>query len=204
MSGTLSLNDLRTDHKLALGSAATKFTAANNADFDRHLNKAVLQLSRIRRRTLVGNVALVADQSDYPAPADLITAKVSNWGVGKCQPWDQGYSKLPRIRVIEGATGLDVHLQPAPTAQQINQFGSSYSFFYLAAHAIDTDASKTTFNDADRDLFLLLALIEAMTELAINGVVKPIQLHQGMGSMPASGTPQALVELLEKQVELRR
>lgn len=204
MSGTLSRSDLRADHKAALGSVDNKFKSANNADYDRHLNNAALALSRLRRRTLVGELTLVSDQSSYPAPADLVAVKVSTWGQNKLQPWDVGYCRLPRMSVFEGTTGLMINLAPAPTASQIGLFGSKYSYFYLAAHQLDDDATKTTFKAADRDLFLLLALIEAMTELASMGVTEPIQLHRGMGSVPANTTPAALVELLTKLVDQRR
>lgn len=204
MAGTLSFSDLLADHKAALGSADSKFKAANNADYERHLNNAALALSRIRRRTLVDTLNLVAGQTDYPAPAGLIATKVSNWGQGKLQPWEPGYRRLPRITLFDGNAGLMINLHPAPTAGQISLFGSAYPYFYLAAHHVDDDAGKTTFKAADRDVFLLFALIAAMTELAAMGVTEPIQLHRGMGSMPANGTPQALVELLSKQVDMRR
>ncbi len=204
MPGTLSFSDLQADHKAALGSADSKFKSANNADYERHLNNAALALSRIRRRTLVDTLTLVAGKSDYPAPNDLVSPKVSSWGQGKLQPWEPGYCKLPRMTMFEGESGLMINLNPAPTGSQISMFGSGYTYFYLAAHHIDADPTKTTFKAADRDVFLLFALIAAMTELAAMGVTEPLQLHRGMGSMPASGTPQALVELLSKQVDLRR
>lgn len=204
MAGTLSYSDLLADHKAALGNASSKFKLADDADYKRHLNNAALALSRIRRRTLVDTLSLVAGQTDYAAPTDLIATKVSTWGQGKLQPWEPGYRRLPRITLFEGDTGVMINLHPAPTGAQISMFGSDYPYFYLAAHHVDEDPTKTTFKTADRDVFLLFALIAAMTELAAMGVTEPIQLHRGMGSMPANGTPSALVELLSRQVELRR
>lgn len=204
MSGTLSRNDLRADHKSALGSAINKFDGANNADLDRHLNHAVLALSRIKRRTLLGEISLVDGECNYPAPSDCFATKISQWGQGVLKPWDKGAGRLPRITTYASDTGLMINLNPAPNSFQIACFGSKYTFFYLAVHHLDDDATKTTFNIAERDLFLLLAMIEAVKELALRGLTDPIQLHRGMGSIPANGTPSALLELLTKQVDIMR
>ncbi|PHS23503.1 MAG: hypothetical protein COA83_09705 [Methylophaga sp.] len=204
MSGTLSRGDLRADHKAALGSAVNKFAAPNNTDLDRHLNHAALALSRIKRRTLLGELSLVEGECNYVAPLDCFATKVSQWGSGKLQPWQNGYSRLPRLTTYASDLGLMINLSPPPTSAQIGLFGNKYTFFYLAIHQIDDDANKTTINPSDRDLFLLLTLIEAMKELASMGVSEPIQLHRGMGSYPANGTPSALLELFTKQVEKMR
>jgi hypothetical protein len=168
------------------------------------LNNAALALSRIKRRTLLGTLDLIAFKSDYAAPTDCYLTKASTWGEGWINPWEKGYSPLPRMQTIEGVTGLTIMLRPAPTANQIACLGSKYTFFYLALHSVDDDATNTTFLPAHRDLFLTLALLEAMKELAVMGVTEPVQLHRGMGSSPANGTPSALVELLTKQVDRMR
>lgn len=200
----LSKAELITDHKASLGKSAGKFTAANDADFERHLNKAVRAFSRIRRRTLVGTLSLTADESYYPAPADMIAPKVSKWGQGKLQPWDDGYARLPRMSMFEDAGEQMIQLYPAPTAFQICVFGSQYSFFYLAAHQIGDQEADTTVKDSDRDLLLLLATIEAVRELAASGISEPVQLHRGMGAVNSNMTPAALLEVLTKELERYR
>jgi len=197
---SLSRADLLADHKAGLGSSAKKFTTAEDADFERHLNKAVLAFSRLRRRTLVGTLSLTAGESYYPAPAGMIAPKVSKWGQGVLQPWDQGYAPLPRITLFEDDGQDMIQLYPSPTAFQICAFGSQYSFFYLATHDIGDDASDTTLKQADRDLFLLLATIEAVRELAASGITEPVQLHRGMGAVNSNMTPTALLEVLHKEL----
>jgi len=204
MAGTLSKADLITDHKAGMGKSATKFTAANDADFERHLGKAVRAFSRIRRRTLVGTISLTADESYYPAPADMIAPKVSKWGQGKLQPWDDGYAPLPRMSMFEDDGVNMIQLYPAPTSFQICLFGSQYSFFYLAAHEIGEQAADTTIKNGDRDLFLLLATIEAVRELAASGITEPVQLHRGMGAVNSNMTPAALLEVLGRELERYR
>lgn len=204
VTGSLSQADLLADHKAVLSNASGKFAAPEDGDYKRHLNNAALALSRFRRRTLVATLTLVAEQADYDAPTDIVATKVSDWGQGKLLFWDVHYARLPRLSLFEGESGLKVHLNPAPTSTQISLFGRHYAYFYLAAHAVGESSAQTTFNASDRDLFLLLALIEAMKELAAKNVIQPIQLHKGMGGMPANSTPSALVELLTRQVELMR
>lgn len=201
MAGSLSRDDLIADHKAQLGASAKKFTAEEDADFVRHLNNAARAMSRIRRRTLVGELTLVAGQSEYVAPGDLISPKISNWGRGVFKPWDPRYSPLPRLTVYEGDGGMMLNLTPAPTAEQIACFGCKYTYFYLAEHQIGEHDSDTSFRDSDRDLCLLLAMIEAVRELAASGITEPVQLHRGMGAVSSNMTPAALLEVLTRQLE---
>lgn len=198
---TLTKTSLVTLHKAALGNAAKKFAADSDADLVRHIDKAVSAFSRIRRRTLVATLDLQPDVSDYPAPADIIAPKVSRWGQTERQPWQPGYGPLPRMRMFEGDNGLMINLHPAPNAAQIACHGSQYPFFYLALHKLSDQASETTIREADQDLFLLVAMIEALTELVASGVTEPVSLQRGMGSVNNNMTPSAALEVLTKRLE---
>lgn len=184
------------DLKAAMGDAVDKFTGADDADFQRLLDVAAANLARYRRRTLLGTITLEAERPDYPAPADLLQIKLPLWGRrerSRRKMWDLDWpGALPRLQLVDTADGREVHLVPAPTAMQISSLGSTYQYYYYATHRISDDAAQTTVQPVDRDLLLLRAAAEAMRELAVRGVVNPIQLHRGLGSMPASGTPQAL------------
>jgi len=191
MAGTMSQADLVADLKASLLDAANSFTSTNDADFIRHLTIAALDLARFRPRTLLGSLSLVADQFAYSAPADIVATKYPIWGVNernRNRQWDAGYpGKLPRLSLV----GSEVHLTPAPSSAQISMLGSDYKFYYYAAHVIAADATQTTVRAGDRHLLLMRAAAEAMTELAHKGVINPVQLHRGLGSMPANSSPSA-------------
>lgn len=197
----MSQDDLVTDLKQILNDSADKFSANNDADFKRHLDVAARDIGRVRPRTRIGNVTLIADQPSYPAPSDIKTPKYPIWG--KLQqknrkPWQSNYPcALPTMLLIQTDTGEELYLDPAPSADQIADLGSDYKFYYSAFHRIDAVANNTTVKIVDRDLLLIRATSQAMTELANHNVAKPVRLgSQGIGSMPKNGTPVALAEKL--------
>lgn len=202
MAGTLSLADLIADLKAMLMDAASKFTAANDADFERHLTIAALDLARKRPRTMLGTVTLQADVTDYAAPADMRMVKNSMWGVTEQRHrWKSTFPGiLPRPSLVGGM----LHLMPAPTAEQIAQLGSSYKFYYFANYVIGSDAANTTINAGDRHLLLIRAAAEAMQELAANNYTKPVQLGSGSSgvSMPKNGTAASLAGQLLQLFEV--
>ena len=207
MPGTMSQADLVSDLKAILMDAAGKFTSANDADFARHLDIAALAMGQVRARTLVGQLTLVADQPNYPAPADLLRPKFPLWGVAEKRsrkPWDGNWpGRLPQLSVVENAGVREMWLTPSPTAGQIADLGATYKFYYFAGHVIDTNAPNTTVQHGDRHLLLIRAAAEALQELAHNGVSKPVKLGSGgVGAMPKNGTPGALAEALLKQFEV--
>lgn len=207
MPGTMSQADLITDLKGILMDAQAKFTGASDVDFKRHLDIAALDMGRVRPRTLLGTVTLVADQPNYAAPADLLKPKYALWGKDekrKRKPWAANYpGRLPDLSLIENASGaLEIWLSPSPTAAQMSDLGSAYKFYYYAGHKVDATAANTTINAGDRHLLLVRATAQAMQELAHNGVTKPVQLGSGgVGSMPKNGTPGALAEKLMELFE---
>ena len=203
MPGSMSQADLVVDLKNMLQDAAAKFTEAEDADFVRHLTIAAQDLGRFRHRTKLGSVTLEADKNDYPAPADMIKPKVGLWGLNERRtrkPWQRNFPQtLPQLDVIEGDSGIEIHLNPAPTAEQIADLGQTFKFYYFAGHSIADDAAQTTVRSADRHLLLIRAAAQALFELAANGISKPVQLGPGVGSMPKNGTPGALSDQLLKQ-----
>ncbi len=207
MAGTMSEADLVADLKAALNDTASVFTAAADADFKRHLTHAALDFGRARRRTLVGTLALVADQHNYPAPANILWPKFPIWGVNEkrqAKPWDKNWpGMLPQLQLVDVAGGRELHLDPAPTAAQITAFGAEYRFYYYAGHAIGGAAADTTVQPVDRDLLLLRAAAEAMKELAYRNSKKPVQLRDGLNSAPKNSTPAALADWLMKEFERR-
>lgn len=202
MSGTLSRADLKADLKASLQDAAKVFTAANDADFDRHLDAAALDMCRIRPRTLLGSLTLVADQFNYAAPADFLSFKSYLWGLSRPQPWEKHYTgRLPDVRSAMNGSTRELHLLPAPTAQQIGVLGSSFKFYYYAAHSIGDTAAATTIQVGDRGLLLLRAQAEAMKEMSMRNIGKPVAMRDGLSQGPRNGTPQYLFEVLMKQFE---
>lgn len=202
MAGTMSRADLKADLKLSLQDAAKVFTAANDADFDRHLDAAALDMGRIRPRTLLGSLTLLAEQYNYAAPADFLSFKSYLWGIGKPQPWEKNYTgRLPDVRSAVNGSTRELHLLPAPTGHQISVLGSAFKYYYYAAHSIGTNAADTTIQAGDRGLLLLRAQAEAMKEMSMRNIGKPVQLRDGISQGPRNGTPQHLFEVLMKQFE---
>lgn len=188
---------LKTDLQSMLGDAAQKF--ANDAGaFDRHLDVAALALARKTRCTRLVKLVVAADVADYPAPADLIDIKFASWGESlrkHAKPWQVKLGTLPRLSMVYIDSVLNIHLSPAPDANQIAQLGSDYPVFYYAAYTIGDTESATTVPTQHRDVLLIRAVVQALMELANSGSSKPVSLgSQGVGSMPKNGTPAALAE----------
>lgn len=197
--GGMDLASLVASLKASLGAeVAALFRASSDADLERHLEQAALDMSRVRPRTKLGSVTLAADTPNYSAPADLLRLKQSLWGVGERRsrrPWASDWpGPMPTVRVAETTAGRELYLTPAPTAAQIAALGSEYQFFYFAAHAVGATAAETTIQAGDRGLLLLRAQAEAMQELAMHGVGKPVRAVPGTGGSPRNGTPAALAQ----------
>lgn len=207
MAGTMSGKDLVEDLKASMLDCATVFTAAGDADFRRHLDAAAQDFQRIRPRTVVGSLTLVADQAEYTAPADLVGYKAHLWGITprqSPQPWEPTWpGRLPVVRFLEASGTRKLYLDPAPSAGQINVLGSDFRFYYWARHSVDhsTDGNTTTVPLADRALLLLRAQAEAMKEMSLRNIKKPMSLRDGLSSMPRNGMPQYLWGELMKEFE---
>lgn len=201
---SMSRADLIADLKASLQDAARVFTATADADFIRHLDTAALDMSRKRPRTLLGTLKLEADVFDYPAPADFYIYKSALWGVTarRIQPWEKHHpGKLPDVISALNGSIREIHLLPAPSAHQINVLGSSFKFYYYAAHSIGDMAAATTIQADDRGLLLLRAQAEAMKEMSMRNIGKPVALRDGISNGPRNGTPQYLYEQLMKFFE---
>jgi len=204
MPGTMAKADLVEDLKASLQDSAKVFTAANDADFKRHLDAAALDMGVKRPRTLMGTLTLVADQYNYAAPADLLSYKSDLWGIParRIQPWENNYpGRLPDVHVALNGTTRELHLLPAPDANQISVLGSAFRFYYFAAHTLGPLAADTTILPGDRGLLLLRAQAEAMKEMAMRNIVKPVQMRDGLSNGPRNGTPSFLFETLMKLFE---
>ena len=203
MSGTLSRADLVADFKASLHDAVNVFTAANDADFARMLDVAALDMGRVRPRTLLGNITLVADQDAYTAPAGMLTFKAALWGNARtAQPWDKSWTgRLPDVRLAMNGAVRELHLQPPPTLQQITMLGAAYKFYYFAGHVIGAAAADTSVLAGDRGLLLLRAQVEALKEMSLRNINKPTSMRDGISNMTRNGTPAYLWEQLMKQFE---
>lgn len=205
MPEIMSRAELIADLSESLHDSATIFTAEDGADFRRHLDAAACDLSRIRPRTLLGVITLVADQETYEAPADIVMFKSALWGVARTsRPWERTWTGcLPDARLLLNGEVRELHLSPAPTYHQISVLGSIYKFYYFAAHAVSADAAQTTVTKKDRGLLLLRAQAEAMRELAMRNVGKPVTMRDGISGGTRNGTPTYLFEALMKEFDSR-
>ncbi len=193
----MTRDDLVTDLQRALGEAAAKFDAAAMQGF---LAASAMALSRRLRPMREGSVQLLAGQSCYPAPEDMIGGLVTTWGRSSAAAWSVDYTgPAPRWWRGHGLDGARLCCAPAPTEAQIARFGATMTYRYGTAWSVT--ALAVTVPEHLRDLLILRALPEALRVLAVGGVVKPVQLHKGMGSAPSSGTPQALHDQLLEAFE---
>lgn len=150
--------------ELGLDSKPDKAQAAVTA--------AVLDYSRYRPRTCVDTLTLVADTPEYPKPAGFIGFKSTNYGRPSVPvaPWDRVLTYRPEVpRVIPMDTTL--RLEPAPSADLISACGTSFSYYYSAAHVVDNNGS--TINPADDDLIIMRAEAELMKMIAEERANKP-------------------------------
>lgn len=203
--GTMLLSDLIADLKASLQDSAKVFTAAADADFVRHLEAAAQAFSTKRPRTILASLTLTADTAEYPAPDDFMAFKASLWGttpVRRSKPWEKSWpGPLPRVRFVEvGAGSYQLSLEPSPSAAQIAALGADFRYYYFARHVLDdTLESLTTIRPGERGLLLLRAQAEAMRELAMRNITKPVQMRDGVTSGPRNGTPAALFAVLHDE-----
>lgn len=205
MPGTMSRADLIADLKSSMHESAGVFSAANDGDFSRMLDAAALAFVRPRPRTVVGSVTLVADTDSYAAPDDLVDYKSDLWSVGKMPPpWEPNYpGRIPMVRVAEVSGARRLVFSPAPSAMHLSVLGAEFKFYYFGAHTIGTEATDTTIAAGDRGLLLLRAQAEAMRELSMRNITKPMQLRDGVTSAPRNGQPSYLYGLLLDEFDRR-
>lgn len=186
--------DVLAAHKAQLGKVAARFTAADDADFKRHLAGAARRVSDKRPRVCVDSVTLTAGVSEYPAPTGIIGTPISEWGMAASRiPYLDSFIGFPPILdKIWSDSAIALRLSSPPTAEQIATWGASMTFRYWKAHVISE--AEITVDDADQALVLLSALIEAMRELATDTTV--VQLQKGLAGLPTAGTPAYLYDKL--------
>lgn len=207
MSDPMALDGLVSDLKTSLTDTASKFQTPDDGDFKRFLQLALPDMAWKRPLTRLGQVDLVAGSPRYALSNvdGFFSLKSHIWGAGVSlpKPWDDGHpGAMPRVQAQrdEGSFWLD--FDPAPTCAQIALFGSVFKFYYLANHSISAETGDgTTVLPADRGLLLLRAQAEAMKELAIRNVSKPVQMRDGMTSAPRNSTPTALHQSLLQQFQ---
>jgi len=201
MAGTISLDDLVADLKRSLHDSAAVFDAAADADFVRFLNQALPDMGWKRSRTLVGQVLLVAGTPNYSLAdyTDFYGYKTHLWEplATRLQAWEPGYpGAVPRISSYRDGNGHWLQFDPAPSAEHMALRGAVCKFYYMANHSIGTVALDTTVALQDRGLLLLRAQAEAMLELTLRNVAKPVQLRDGLSGTPRNSTPRALFDAL--------
>jgi len=206
MAGSMSQPDLVEDLKRSLHDAATVFDAADDADFKRFLATACNALQPKRPRTLLGTIILQAEVIEYPlALADFATYKTHIWGSRSIKPWDPCYpGALPRVTAATSGTTHSLVFDPAPTRAHINAFGSTFRFWYFAQHSVGAAAEDSTVATVDRPLLLLRAQAEAMRELSMRNINKPVQMRDGYSGTPRNSTPAALYAALLAEFEAAR
>jgi hypothetical protein len=201
MSGSMSQADLVEDLKRSLHDSASVFNAAADADWLRFLTLSSTAMATKRPRTLLGALPIAADVDLYPLASftDFAAYKTHLWGNNgaKIKPWSPCYpGGVPRISVQGAAGSWMLVFDPAPTAAQIAAYGSSFRFWYYGQHTVGTVAADTTLALADRGLVLLRAQAEAMRELSMRNINKPVQLRDGISGTPRNSTPAALYQAL--------
>lgn len=198
MAGSMSQADLVADLKRSLHDAAGVLDAAADADFVRLLGLAATAMQDKRPRTLLGSVSLLAGQIAYPiASPDFARYKTYTWGAPQLAPWEPCYpGALPRVSAVQQGSGWALAFDPAPSAAHIAAYGATFSFWYFATHRIGVAAGDTTLQPADRPLLLLRAQAEAMREMSMRNIHKPVQVRDGLTGTPRNSTPAALYQAL--------
>lgn len=198
--GGMARAELVADLKASLHDSAAVFKTPLDGDFERFLLASLADLQIKRPLTRLGLVRLEAGQARYPVSEPGFAAyKVHAWGdfARTVRPWEPGYpGAVPRVTALYDGAAWCLELDPAPTAVQLAAWGADMRFWYFAEHVLGDDAADTTLTAPDRGLLLLRAQAEAMRELAIRNVSKPVQLRDGVSGSPRNSTPAALHQAL--------
>lgn len=203
MAGTMTQADLVADLKHSLHDSAAIFDAAADADFVRFLTQALPDMGWKRPITRLGQVSLTVDEPRYSLSAytDFYNYKTYLWEKNAAYPnaWEPGYpGALPRVTVDKDGTAAWLVFDPAPSAAHVANRGATFKFYYFALQVIGTTATDTTVAPVDRGLLILRAQAEAMLELTMRNMAKPVQLRDGLSGTPRNSTPAALYDALLK------
>lgn len=203
MAGSMSAADVVDDLKRSIGDAGSAFNAAADADWLRLLAVALVGMQGKRPRTLLGTLTLTADEpSVLVTQSDFVQYKTNVWGTRPPRPWEPCYpGALPRVQAVNSGTGWALMFDPAPTYKHIAAYGSTFKFWYFGAHSLGATPELTTLPAADRPLLLLRAQAEAMRELSMRNINKPVALRDGYSGTPRNSTPAALYAALLEEWE---
>ncbi|NDP59572.1 MAG: hypothetical protein GZ090_09465 [Oxalobacteraceae bacterium] len=203
MAGSMSRADLAADLTASLHDAAEVFVEAG--DMGRLLDLAALDFNRHRPLTQLGTLSAEVGRMDYPAPANLYLFKSSLWGiapVARAKPWERQWpGPMPDVRVVDGISGRELHLTPAPTQLQLMTLGAEFRYYYFGKHTIGDTDTTTTLPAGDRFLLLLRAQAEAMREMSMRNITKPVAMRDSLHSAPRNMTPAALHAELMREWE---
>lgn len=193
---------LRDELKASLLNAAEAFT--DPADFDRHLDRAASDLSRRRPLRLTASLTLKANQAAYtPVPDDLVRPVFTRWANSERidrPPWAKKHPPpRPRITLVNEGGTRELRVTPVPTATELATFGDTLQYDYEARYTIGESDADTTVKPEDRWLLLLRAQAEAMGELAMKNVDRPVRVGTEGGSQSANATPAGLRERFMKE-----
>ena len=209
MAGTMSQADLIADLKHSLHDSAAVFNATADADFVRFLKQALPDMVWKRAITRLGQVSLMVGEpryalTDYP---DFAAYKTHLWEKPAAYPtaWEPGYpGAVPRVNAIQDSGAYWLVFDPTPSSQHIALRGATFKFYYFALHEIGTAAVDTTVVPNDRGLLILRAQAEAMLELTLRNMAKPVQMRDGISGTPRNSTPAALHEALLRMFQEAR
>ncbi len=190
----MSRTSLTDDLTASLQDAATVF---DPADFDRFVDVAAEALTAVRPRLVRTSLTVEAGTDRYAAPADLVRVHWSSWATPDTKPWDPAYTgRRPRLSAEHDGSQPWVVFRPAPTVAQVTRYGAACPVTYVAQHVIAATATDTTVRAADRGLLILRAQAEAMKEMSLRNIGKPVQMRDGVTQGPKNGTPAALYQQL--------
>lgn len=202
----MSQADVLADLQASLGDAGRAFNAAADADWLRFLAVALVAMQAKRPRTLLGVVTISAGEPRFAiALADFAQYKTHVWGSRAPRPWDPSYpGALPRISAVNEGGSWALAFDPPPTATHVAVYGSAFKFWYFGTHSLGATEGDATLAPADRPLLLLRAQAEAMRELSMRNVNKPVTVRDGFSGTPRNSTPAALFQVLLQEFEAAR
>jgi hypothetical protein len=182
--------------------------------FDEILLASVNDYSRHKPLTGIANLSLVAEQSVYDAPADLLSFKSHDWGRAhrkRRDPWNcPKIVAIPDVKVVPSANQTPTYqlaLNPVPTAEDLSLVGSTMQYFYTRKHLVSdgepgTDGA-TTIPENDLALLLLRMQAEAMMHLSFKRVGKTSTRDPLTKMTNRSGLPAELYRQLLEEFEKR-
>lgn len=197
--------DLAASLKLLWGDAAAYWATAGDGDYLRHLDACLTAFGQRWPRRMAATVTLTAGVEDYPLPADFLALLSLEWGRSqraRARQWNADWpGRPPTAQVLNTvADGQVLRLTPPPSAADIDLLGSACAYTYRAQYVLDAVAANTTVPATLREPLLMYGLAQGLQELAARNVLKPIQLHRGMGSVPANSTPQAALDAVRRSL----